>query len=199
MHARTLVAGGLLALATVGPASAVTLQYAAGLSGPAESPPNASPGTGSALVTIDTDLETMRVQASFDGLLGTTTIAHIHCCTGLPDEGTVAPATTVPTFPGFPTGVTTGSYDRIFDMGDATSYNAAFVTANGGTPASAFAAFVAGLDGERAYFNVHSTVFGGGEIRGFLHAVPEPSVVALLGLGIAALAFRPRVRRTAAC
>ncbi len=40
--------------------------YTASLSGPEESPANASPGTGYVTVTIDLDLFTMRVEASFD-------------------------------------------------------------------------------------------------------------------------------------
>jgi CHRD domain len=43
----------------------------------------------------------------------------------------------------------------------------------GGTPAGAEAFLLAGLAAGEAYYNVHSTVFTGGEIRGFL-AVPRP-------------------------
>src|SRR4026209_530661 len=55
----------LLAAATIGPltATAHELEYGAFLSGPNESPPNASPGTGAVRVTIDLDLFTMRIEA----------------------------------------------------------------------------------------------------------------------------------------
>lgn len=80
----------------------------------------------------------------------------------------------------------------------ASSYNPAFITANGGTVASAEAALVAGLDAQKAYWNVHTTSRPGGEIRGFLQAVPEPSTVALGGLGALSLAGYGLRRRRAA-
>jgi len=40
-----------------------------------------------------------------------------------------------------------------------------------------------------AYLNIHTTNFGGGEIRGFLHAVPEPSTWAMMILGFAGVGF----------
>jgi hypothetical protein len=42
------------------------------------------------------------------------------------------------------------------------------VTANGGTTAGAEAALLAGLEAGQAYLNIHTTMFPGGEIRGFL-------------------------------
>jgi hypothetical protein len=38
-----------------------------------------------------------------------------------------------------------------------------------------------------AYINFHTTQFGGGEIRGFLTVVPEPSSIVLLGMGATGL------------
>lgn len=184
MHPSTLIASVALAVAAALPAAAHEVVYLADLSGAAEAPPNASPGTGTARVTIDFDLVTMRVEASFAGLLGTTTAAHIHCCTAIPGVGTAGVATPVPSFPGFPSGVTSGSYDHTFDMTDAGSYNPAFVAANEGSVGNAFAAFVAGMDGGQAYLNVHTSVFGAGEIRGFLVPVPEPETYALMLLGL---------------
>ncbi len=44
-------------------------------------------------------------------------------------------------------------------------------------------AFLAGLDADKAYLNIHTNVFTGGEIRGFLtRDVPEPAMLGLLGL-----------------
>jgi hypothetical protein len=81
-------------------------------------------------------------------------------------------------------------------MSLATSYTAGFVTTfGGGTVPGAFAAVIAGLDAGRGYFNVHSTAFGGGEIRGFLVRVPEPGALALIGLGLVLVAFATRRRR----
>jgi len=195
MHPRTLFAGAALALAAALPAAAHETIYVADLSGAAEAPPNASPGTGTVRVTIDFDLVTMRVEASFSGLIGTTSAAHIHCCTASPGVGTAGVATPVPSFPGFPSGVTSGSYDQTFDMTDAGSYNPAFVTASGGTVGDAFAALVAGMDGGQAYLNLHTSIFPGGEIRGFLAPVPEPETYALMLLGLALVGAATRRSR----
>jgi CHRD domain len=54
------------------------------------------------------------------------------------------------------------------------SYNPAFVTANGGTTATAEAALLAGLAAGEAYLNIHTDNFTAGEIRGFLTPVPGP-------------------------
>ncbi len=151
-------------------APAAPVRYFGNLNGPAESPPNASPGTGYALVTMDVVAHTMVIDANFSGLLGTTTASHIHCCTSVPGAGTASVATVTPSFPGFPLGVTSGAYTHSFSLSDTGSYNATFVMANGGTAAGAEAALDAGIAGGRAYFNIHSQVFAGGEIRAFLTA-----------------------------
>lgn len=187
----TLVA----ALALGGAAHAAVLVTYATLDGPSEAPPNASPGTGTATVTYDSVAHTLRVQTSFSGLLAGVTAAHIHAPTALPNTGTAGVATPVPTFPGFPSGVTSGSYDQTFDLTLASSWNPTFINNNGGTPAGAEAALAAALMSQRAYLNIHTTQFSGGEIRGFL-AVPEPGTYALLaGLGLCAFAACRRFQR----
>ena len=160
------LAAAVVAIAT--PSSAAVLAYTATFSGANEVPPNASPGTGSALVDIDTGLHTMTIHATFSGLLGNTTAAHIHAATAVAGAGTAGAATTTPTFAGFPLGVTSGTYDRVLDLTLASSYNPSYVTAHGGTPATAEADLLQAIADGKAYFNIHSTLFGGGEIRGFL-------------------------------
>ncbi len=169
---------------TASAAQAVPIEFTAVLNGPSESPPNASPGTGFAEVDFDPIAQTMRVQVNFAGLLGTTTASHIHCCTAVPFPGTAMVATTVPTFTGFPLGVTSGTYDHTFDMTLASSYNPAFITAEGGTTAVAEAALFNGLFAGTEYLNIHTTVVPGGEIRGFLTPVPEPASFVLLASGL---------------
>ena len=191
--AKTLAAA-LLACAAALPAAAHQGIYTADLSGANEAPPNASPGTGWARVTIDFDLVTMRVEVSFADLLGGTTAAHIHCCTATPNTGTAGVATQLPSFVEFPLGVTSGSYDHTFDMTDAGSYPPSFITNSGGTVGGAFAALTLGMDEGRTYLNLHTNEFPAGEIRGFLQPVPEPETYALMLLGLAAVGAVARRR-----
>jgi len=160
----------LVAVAALGSSAAMAHEvvYAALLSGPNESPPNASPGAGLVRVTIDFDLFTLRVEANFSNLQGATTAAHIHAATATPFSGTAGVATQTPSFEGFPSGVMSGSYDHTFDLAAASTYNPDFIAANGGTVSSASNALFAALDQGRAYFDIHTTAHPAGEIRGFL-------------------------------
>lgn len=161
-----------------------------------EGAPTGSPATGSAVVTIDNVLNTMHVHVTFAGLLGTTTASHIHAATAVPFTGTAGVATTTPTFAGFPLGVTSGIYDNTLDMTQASSYNPAFVTANGGTTAAAEAALFSAMVAGESYLNIHTTQFPGGEIRGFLiAAVPEPETYAMMLAGLGLLGFVARRRK----
>jgi CHRD domain-containing protein len=153
------------------------------IDGATEIPPNASPGTGFARATFDLDLVTMRIQASFQDLLGNTTAAHIHCCDFQP-SGAAGVATQTPFFAGFPIGVTSGTYDHTFDMTLASSYRAQFLTANGGSVSNALNSLLAGLDSGKAYFNIHTNLFQPGEIRGLAVPVPEPTSAVLCVLGL---------------
>jgi hypothetical protein len=176
-------------------AYATPITFFANLSGTNESPPNASAGTGVAKVVFDLATNTMSLDVTFSGLLGTVTASHIHCCTTVPLTGTAGVATTTPTFAGFPSGVTSGTYSNILDMSLSSSYNPAFVIANGGTVPSAELAFYNGMLAGKEYLNIHTTVFPAGEIRGFLQ-VPEPFTLSLFGAGLVCAAAARRRKKS---
>ncbi len=196
-HLLNALAASLLLSLLAGNARATLFQYQAVLDGPSESPANASPATGLALVDYDSTAHTLHLDVSFSGLLGTTTASHIHSATAVAGTGTAGVATTTPTFASFPLGVTSGSYLNTLDLTLTSSYNGSFIAANGGTTASAEAALTGGIAAGKAYLNLHTSAFGGGEIRGFLVQVPEPSSLALFGLGGGALACLARQRKRA--
>ncbi len=157
-------------------AHAESIEFVTKLIGSNEVPPSGSTGTGQAVVVIDTVLNTMSVGVNFSGLTSGTTASHIHCC--LPSSFlsgvSVMVATTTPTFPGFPLGVTAGNYAMSFNLLNPASYNPAFITSPfnpSGTVAGAQAALVSGIVSGETYLNIHTTKFPGGEIRGFVTPV----------------------------
>ena len=145
-----------------------------------QTPPVVSPGTGLATIVLDPTAETLTVSATFSDLTSITNAAHIHCCA--PVGANAGVATTVPAFPGFPLGVTSGTYGPVtFDLTQPLIYNPAFVSMFAGGLPQAEAALIAGIQNGLTYFNIHTTNFPMGEIRGQL--VPGP----ILGAGLPGL------------
>lgn len=147
-------------------------------------------GSGTAQITINEVLDTMRVEVSFTGLSGTTTVAHIHGPTAIPGTGTAGVMTRTPTFLGFPAGVKSGVYDSIYDLLNSSTYGVNFLN-NQGSVTAARNTLLASLNSGSAYLNIHSSTYTSGEIRGFLQ-VPAPLPI----LGAAAgMTWSRRLRR----
>jgi hypothetical protein len=191
MAARLAGAAAIVALATA-PAHAQITIFTAALNGASEVPPNGSPATGSAIVTLNEALNTLFVNETFSGLIGGgATGAHIHCC-ALPGTNGPVAVDFVPN--GFPLGSTGGAYSHLFDLLSAGSYGAGFLAAQGSV-LNARNTVVAGLLSGRTYANIHDAQFPGGEIRGQLIATPEPATMGLLALGLIGTAGMMRRRR----
>ncbi len=186
---KTLLALSLLALATGAQAHLTIFEGTF-----APEVPGAT-GTGTLFMEYDEDGHTLLIDADWSGLSGNTSTAHIHCCTALPYTGTAGVALAQSgMLPGFPLGVKAGSYDRLIDLTLASQYSASFIAASGGTTALAEARLIENLSSGQAYFNIHTTTFGSGEIRAFVTVVPEPASIALMlgGLGLVSAAVRRR-------
>ena len=179
-----VIASGLLL--AMPPANAGIITFTANLSGANEVPPNGSPATGTADLTLDDVADTLLVSLTFSGLTAPDTAGHIHCCAAAGTNSAVQiPFTGVP---GFPVGVTSGTFSHTFDLN--TDITGGLTTA----------AFITGLESAQAYVNIHNANFPGGEIRGQIEEVtPEPASAGLLLFGLMLTAmcgrrFRPVAR-----
>jgi len=182
-HRATCVLLGLGAAAIAPAASQAAPQAFVGFLLPGnESPPTNSSGTGTAIVILDPAANTMRVSVVFSGLTSGVTAAHIHCCQATPGaNANIGVATTTPTFTGFPSGVTSGTYDNTFDLLQASSYNPAFIAGAlvpSHTAAGAATVLSNGIQNNLTYLNIHTTNNPGGEIRALLGAPKLTPLVA---------------------
>lgn len=138
------------------PAAAPKFFFSTRMNGANEPTPTGSNGTGFGRVVLNAAETQITASFYWEGLTGNTTIGHIH--TGA--VGVNGPVTfdMVP-----PAGATRGSVvDKVFSV----------------TPAQ-----VASLRAGGMYFNVHSTSFGGGEIRGQLSSATSDAPLDFNGDG----------------
>ena len=164
---------GLAMALGIGTASA-QWTFNATLTGLGENPANASTGTGFGTVVLNAAQTSITVNESWTGLIGgPATASHIHGPGGVGTNAVVLfPFTGVPA-------ATSGSIPQ-----QTFAINAQQV-------GWLFSGFL--------YMNVHDATFPGGEIRGQLLLVPEPSTVGLLALGVGGIALQAHRRRTKIC
>jgi hypothetical protein len=122
----------------------------------------------------------LTISETFSGLTTPANAAHIHCCVPPGVNAVVA----VPFTP-FPN-TTSGTFNTTVDLSLAATYNPGFITQEGGTVALAEASLISALNSGNTYANIHNATFPGGEIRGQISLVPEPSSLLLLGTGLLA-------------
>jgi hypothetical protein len=180
----TVAVAGLLTLPST--SSAALLQWNAVLTGGQENPPTGAAGTGFGRVSFDDATNVLDVSLEWNGLTGNGVQAHIHCCT-TPNLNTgIALDLWLVADPQPLTGVYAASYD--LDL--VNPFRATFMP--GGTALSKFAAVAAAMDIQNAYFNIHTALNPGGEIRGNISPVPEPTSLLLLASGLALTRLRRR-------
>lgn len=164
----TLVVALALAAAPV-PRAAAQQPFVAVLSGFEQDPPISTPASGLAVVTVDLALHTIRVKMRFNNLSSGATHAGLHGLTAEPGRGTADSATPVPALAGFPLGQTSGTYDQTFFYDNPATFDPAFVAAHGGM-SQAPEVFAFGIGDGKAYFNIRTSAYSNGEIRGFLRS-----------------------------
>ena len=131
----------IAAFASLMSAQASVFLYSVNFSDVGESLP--SPGaTGTGTVSYNDVTHSLTLTATFSGLLGNVTATHIHV-SPTPGTGSGGIGVGNPSLLGFPTGVSSGSYGNTLDLTLTSTFNATYLANNGGTAASAEAAFAA--------------------------------------------------------
>lgn len=178
-----------LTLGSAIPAQASTV-FVANLSGRNEVPtPNASTATGTATIIINDARDRLDLRLVYSGLTAGAIDYHLHCCIAAGANTGVAIDID------FTEGLLSDDFSASFNLLDPTIYRAAFLAGSGGTAEGARDRFFAGYLANLGYFNVHSSAFPGGEIRGQFAAVPEPATWAMMIAGFGLVGAGARRRR----
>src|SRR6266481_5687618 len=162
----------LAAAFSTGIASAQTT-YQAILTGSQEVPANASPATGFGTVVLNAAGTQITVDENWMNLTSAATASHIHGPAGVGTNASV-----LFPFSGVPAATSGTIPEQTFSI----------------TPTQ-----MGYLQNGLLYMNVHDSIFPGGEIRGQLLLVPEPSTVALLGLSAGGIMLFWTRRRAKSC
>ncbi len=160
---------------------AVTKVYTLNLDGTQEVAPNMSPAAGSAQITVDDTADTISFVLTAFTLQGTFANAHIHG----------------QALPGSNAGVVFGMLSNADAFGPVTV--GSFMIPNSyalvGSNKASSAADAINAAPWLYYVNLHTSAYPGGEIRGQLAPVPEPSTYALLLGGLGVVGFLAARRR----
>jgi len=124
-------------------------------------------GSGSGTLTLDDQLHTLTFNnIAWGGLSSPSTLAHIHG----------------PAAPGQNAGVIYGLAPTYTQLGGTSGTISGTLNLMDGQAGFSLAEQLNQLHSGLWYINIHSEAFPGGEIRGQI--VPEPSLLALMGLGM---------------